>query len=152
MRITRNVGAILLAVYLIIAGLVSLVGLSFTGLWIVLGILAIAAGVALLTRIGRIRRAIGVALLAVWLIVSGLIAIVDLSFTGLGIVLGILALAAGIALLVWEGLPGRVGVVLLAIRLIIAGLVQLVGLSFAGLGIAQAVLAIAAGVLILISV
>jgi hypothetical protein len=38
-------------------------------------------------------------LLSVWLILTGLIEILHLSFTGLGIIMAVLALAAGILLL-----------------------------------------------------
>lgn len=44
----RNVGMILLAIWLILSGLVNLLGLAFAGLPIVLGVLALAAGVLIL--------------------------------------------------------------------------------------------------------
>jgi len=43
-----SLGHTLLAVYLILQGLVMLLSLSFAGLYIVLGILALAAGVCIL--------------------------------------------------------------------------------------------------------
>ena len=51
MRVTKNLGMLLLAIWLILAGLNQLLHLSFVGLNIVMGILAIAAGV--LIAIGR---------------------------------------------------------------------------------------------------
>ena len=42
---------------------------------------------------------LGMILLAIWLILSGLIPILNLSFSGLGILMGVLALAAGILIL-----------------------------------------------------
>ena len=48
MKINRNLGMLLLAVWLILEGLVSLLGLSFSGIGLLLGILALAAGVAIL--------------------------------------------------------------------------------------------------------
>ena len=48
MAVTKNVGMILLSVWLIISGLIALVGLSFQGLAIIMGVLAIAAGVLIL--------------------------------------------------------------------------------------------------------
>ena len=51
MRITRNLGMLLLAVWLILTGLVQLFGLSFTGIGVILGVLALAAGIVIL--IGR---------------------------------------------------------------------------------------------------
>jgi hypothetical protein len=51
MKLTRNVGMLLLAVWLILTGLVPLLNLSFSGLGTVMAILAIAAGVLIL--VGR---------------------------------------------------------------------------------------------------
>jgi hypothetical protein len=48
MKITRNLGLLLLAIYLILQGLIPLLLLSFAGLYVVMAILAIAAGVLLL--------------------------------------------------------------------------------------------------------
>ena len=45
MKITRNVGMLLLAVWLILTGLIPLLQFSFSGLGTVMAILAIAAGV-----------------------------------------------------------------------------------------------------------
>jgi hypothetical protein len=51
MRLTRNLGMLLLAIWLILGGLTPLLNLSFSGLGTVMAILAIAAGVLIL--IGR---------------------------------------------------------------------------------------------------
>ncbi len=48
MRITRRLGILLLSIYLILVGLVDLFHLSFSGLAIIIGILALAAGILLL--------------------------------------------------------------------------------------------------------
>lgn len=42
---------------------------------------------------------LGMLLLAIWLILQGLITLLNLSFTGLSIIMGILALVAGVILL-----------------------------------------------------
>ena len=47
-KINRNLGMLLLAIWLILEGLVSLLGLTFSGIGMLLGILAVAAGVAIL--------------------------------------------------------------------------------------------------------
>jgi hypothetical protein len=44
-------------------------------------------------------RSIGMTLLCVWLILSGLIGLLGLSFQGLGMLMAILALAAGVLIL-----------------------------------------------------
>lgn len=51
MRLTRNIGMLLLAAWLILTGLIPLLGLGFSGLGTVMAILAIAAGV--LIALGR---------------------------------------------------------------------------------------------------
>ena len=51
MRLTRNLGMLLLAIWLILSGLMPLLNLSFSGVGTIMGILAIAAGVLIL--IGR---------------------------------------------------------------------------------------------------
>ena len=51
MRLTRNVGMLLLAIWLIITGAVPLLNLSFSGLSTVMAVLAMAAGI--LIAVGR---------------------------------------------------------------------------------------------------
>ena len=51
MKFTRDVGMLLLAVWLILTGLVPLLNFSFSGLGTVMAILAIAAGVLIV--VGR---------------------------------------------------------------------------------------------------
>ncbi len=51
MRLTKNIGMILLAIWLILSGLIPLLNLSFSGLGMLMAILALAAGVFIL--IGR---------------------------------------------------------------------------------------------------
>ncbi len=48
MRITRRLGFLLLAIFLILYGLSTLFGFTFSGLGVVLGILALAAGILIL--------------------------------------------------------------------------------------------------------
>jgi hypothetical protein len=47
----------------------------------------------------QFTKNIGMSLLAVWLIVDGLIGLLSLSFQGLGMLMAILALAAGVLIL-----------------------------------------------------
>lgn len=48
MKLTQNLGMLLLAIWLILTGLIALLSFSFSGLPIIMAILAIAAGVLLL--------------------------------------------------------------------------------------------------------
>ena len=51
LKSTRNLGMLLLAVWLILTGLITLLGLGFEGIGTLMGILALAAGALIL--IGR---------------------------------------------------------------------------------------------------
>ncbi|MBA3833415.1 MAG: hypothetical protein H0X34_16290 [Chthoniobacterales bacterium] len=51
MAFTKNIGMLLLAIYLILVGLIGIFGISLGGLGILLPILALAAGICIL--IGR---------------------------------------------------------------------------------------------------
>ncbi len=44
----KNLGMLLLAIWLILSGLINLIGLTFGGLPIIMGVLAIAAGILIL--------------------------------------------------------------------------------------------------------
>lgn len=48
----------------------------------------------------RLTKNLGMLLLAIWLIVSGLIPLLNLSFSGLGTLMAILATAAGVLILI----------------------------------------------------
>jgi hypothetical protein len=48
MRLTKNLGMLLLAIWLIVSGLIALLNFSFAGLPVIMAILAIAAGVLIL--------------------------------------------------------------------------------------------------------
>ncbi len=51
MNLTKNIGLLLLAIWLILTGLIPLLNLSFSGMGLLMQILAMAAGVLIL--IGR---------------------------------------------------------------------------------------------------
>ena len=51
MKVTRNLGMLLLAAWLVMTGLIPLLNLSFSGLGTVMAVLAIAAGVLIV--VGR---------------------------------------------------------------------------------------------------
>jgi hypothetical protein len=50
MKITKKLGWLLLGIWLVLSGLISLFGLSFTGLGTIMAILAIAAGLLILVE------------------------------------------------------------------------------------------------------
>lgn len=108
----RGAGFILLGIWLILYGLQQLFNVHFTGEGVVLGILALAAGVLLLfegrpvaggeRRRGRwgLNVGPGILLLAIWLILWGLLTLFGFTFQYEPLLMGILALAAGVVLLI----------------------------------------------------
>jgi hypothetical protein len=150
-RITREPATLALAIWLILTGLFGLVGRGFPGQSVILGALAILAGVLLLLASRPFGRAsLGRLLMALFLIGVGLMSLVGGS--GLSLIVGLLALVAGV-LLIWplrRSFGSALGWLLLAVYLILLGLSFVIGLSFSGLGVILAVLALAAGILILL--
>ena len=93
---------IVFGAFLVLSGLVGLVG-GLGGLGLVVAILAIAAGILLLLFAPGVSNRIGWLLAVIYLIVLGLIGLLNFSFPSMGIVLAILALAAGSLLIVQMG-------------------------------------------------
>jgi hypothetical protein len=91
----------LLAIYLILAGLLPLIKIELPSADLILAVLAIAAGALLLLSRQELRlpRGLGGVLLAVWLILVGLLPLLNVSFPSQEIVLSLLGLAAGALLL-----------------------------------------------------
>ncbi len=140
---------IVLGAFLILTGLTGFIS-AISGLGTIIAILAIAAGVMILIFHPDISIRIGWILAAAYLILRGLVGLIDFSFAGLGTITAILALAAGIVLLIKSpGLKHHIGFLLFCIWLILVGLLGLVSLG--GIGTVVAILAIAAGILIILN-
>ena len=108
MKISSNLGMILLAIWLILTGLLPLLSISLPGGEIILAILAIAAGILILlgpTRLAggfrsmQVTRSWGMILLGIWLILMGLLPLLGLHFPAEATILAILAVAAGVLIL-----------------------------------------------------
>jgi hypothetical protein len=107
MKLNRNIGMIILAIWLILTGLLTLLNVNIPGIGTIMALLAIAAGVFVLLpgRLGRVSGSsklkdnLGMPLLAIWLIVTGLLSLFSFSFPSSGIVLAILAIASGVLIL-----------------------------------------------------
>lgn len=89
----------MLGVWLILAGLVPLAGLRFPAYDVVMAVLALAAGILILVGPIRFRRSLGAILLAVWLILQSLLPLLNISIPRGHLLLALLAIAAGILLL-----------------------------------------------------
>ena len=146
----KRITMIVLGAFLILSGLVGLVsGLGNLGL--VIDILALAAGVLILVYTPGISYRTGWFLAAAYLIIVGLAGMIGFSFGGMDIVLAILALAAGIVLLIrMPKIRKNIGYVLFFIWLILVGLTGLVGLG--ALSIVVSIVALAAGILLILDV
>jgi hypothetical protein len=97
----KNLGVKLLAAYLILTGVFPFINLNSNASGIILSILAIASGILLITNKGiKINKRTGIILLAVWLILDTLIPLFNLPIPFLHQILAMLAIAAGIFLLI----------------------------------------------------
>lgn len=95
----NNLGLFLLAIWLVADSLVRLLNISFTGSDVILSLLALAAGVVILLGARKLSHNLGLLVLSIWLILTGLLPLISLSFDGLSVVMALLALAAGVLLL-----------------------------------------------------
>jgi len=92
-------------------------------------------------------------LLSIWLIATGLLSFANVSFPSSGIIFALLAIAAGVLLLLdlrGKRLSGNLGIILLSIWLILTGLLPLLNVNVPYSGIVMALLAVITGVLLLI--
>jgi hypothetical protein len=100
-RRDRHLGVLLLGVWLVLRGIIPLINLNFTGLSLIMGILALLAGVFILvSQVREKRRGLGYLLLAIWLLLFGALSVFTFSFQYQALVLAILAIGAGILILI----------------------------------------------------
>jgi len=99
---SRNWGLIVLSIWLIATGLLPLLKINLPGGAMLLAVLAVAAGALLLigTSRTRITGHLGALLLSIWLLVQGAIQLLQVSFPQMGLVMAVLAVAAGTLMLV----------------------------------------------------
>jgi len=91
---------LLLAIFLILQGLMILFNIAFDASGIILGILAlVSAGFMLFGKKLNIAKNLGVLFLAIWLILTGLMLLINLGFSAMPLIMCILAILAGIFLL-----------------------------------------------------
>ena len=100
MKWTKNLGMFLLGIWLILAGLLPLLRITIPFSDTILALLAIAAGVVILLKPVKPRTKLGVFLLGIWLIATGLLPLLGVNIPAREVILGLLAIAAGISILV----------------------------------------------------
>jgi hypothetical protein len=100
----------------------------------------------------KLRERLGMFLLAIWLVLTGLVTLTNLNIPAGQTILAIIAIVAGILIFMEiRAMPGKnLGRLLLAIYLILGGLLPLLSITFPASGTVFAVLAVASGVLLLI--
>jgi len=93
---------ILLGIWLVLSGLVHLGAVSFSNGGKILAVLGIAAGILIVIadRNEKLASKTGSILLGAWLVAGGLMSLFNLSFSGIGVLYAVLAVAAGIMVLV----------------------------------------------------
>ncbi len=144
----KKLTTVVLGAFLILSGLAGLIA-GIGNLGLVIAILAVAAGVLILIYTPGDSFRIGWTIAAVYLIAKGLSSILSLSFSGLGVVLAVLALAAGVLLLIqMPKYKGNIGYLLFFAWLILVGLAGL--LSLGPLGLVIDIVALAAGILMIL--
>ena len=151
----RNLGKILLAIWLIAIGAIALISVGIPSAGILLAILAIIAGALLLWNLRgvRLNKHLDTLFLGIYLVLNGLLPLLRISFLSGDLILDLLAIAAGALLLLnrhgrtWRN---NLGMLLLSIWLILTGMLPLLSIGFPMLGTLMAILAIAAGVLLLL--
>lgn len=92
-------------------------------------------------------------LLGVWLVLTGLVRLGGVRFSGSGTFAAVLGVVAGILFLLAdrsEKLGARIGTIFLGGWLLATGLISLLQVQFSGSNVIMAVISIAAGALILI--
>ena len=93
---------ILIGTWLVLKGLVALGGIRFAGSAVLLAVLGIVAGILLLLadRGEQLLPRLGTTLLGVWLLAAGLMPLLHVNFAGSGVLLAVLAIAAGVLILI----------------------------------------------------
>jgi hypothetical protein len=104
MKVINSIGMFVLAIWLVAQGLVSLFRVNNPTVVLALPILAILSGVLLLLRIRDSKPSVnlGFLLLSVWLILSGIVPLLNVGSIEISLVLAVLGLAAGILILVGQ--------------------------------------------------
>jgi uncharacterized membrane protein len=93
---------ILLGTWLVLTGLVHLGGISFSKSNIILAALGIVTGILffIADRSEKLGMQIGSIFLGIWLVAGGLVSLFHVHFAGSGVILAVLAFAAGVMLVI----------------------------------------------------
>ncbi|MFO7918736.1 MAG: hypothetical protein R6V13_11725 [Anaerolineae bacterium] len=98
--ITKRLAMIVLSIWLIAKGLLAVTGASLPDGSFILNLLAIVAGSLILLQGRSWSEEIGMVLLGVWVLVTGLLSLVNIDIQSAGLILNLVAIAAGALILV----------------------------------------------------
>lgn len=93
---------ILLGIWLVLTGLVHLGGVSFSKSGTILAVLGVVTGILFFIADSseQIGKQMGSILLGTWLVAGGLMSLFHVRFIGSGVILSVLAVAAGVMVLI----------------------------------------------------
>lgn len=93
---------ILLGSWLVLTGLLHLGGVSFPKSGVIVAVIGIVTGILLFIANSseKIVTQIGGILLGIWLIAGGMVSLFHVRFTGSGVILAVLGVAAGVMVLI----------------------------------------------------
>jgi len=93
---------VLLGIWLVLTGLVHLGGISFSKSGVILAVFGIVTGILffIADRSEKLATQIGSIFLGVWLVAGGQVSLFHIHFAGSGVILAVLALAAGFMVLI----------------------------------------------------
>ena len=156
MKLVDNIAIFLLSVWLIVWGALSVFVIPVRNIEIYFAALSIAAGVMLFFRLNNSKPYVnvGMLLLCLWLILLGVLPLLNIDFPGSEFVLTFLAVAAAVFFLPIIVLGARnffnFGLFLLAVWLISSQLVPLLGLRMQPYNVPLALLGTMAAFLLLL--
>ena len=157
MKLTRNLGMILLGIFLIVHGLQFLLTISVPQA--ILPILAIVAGIAVLLFDTSLRlrpaRSLGMVLLSIWLIAHGLVSLFTVNVPRIHEAMSLFTLVTGLVILLFgKTVPMRLnrdfGTIVLGIFFIFQGLINLFNLGVTEVLNTRAIFAVVTGVVVLL--
>jgi len=98
MRFIESIGILLLGTFVIARGVLTLFAIPIANFDTYLQVLAIAAGILLLFRLQdpKAYLNVGMLLLCLWLILGGVLPLLNIDFPGSGVVLSIIAVGSGL--------------------------------------------------------
>ncbi len=99
-KLGGKIGTLLLAIWLLLWGLMPLLNLSIPSGELILAILAIVAAIFIFLEIrDKPTKNLGRMALAIWLLLMGLLPLLNITFPAREMVLAVVAVAAGVLLL-----------------------------------------------------